>query len=184
MGSEQMIERSVAHKTIEETVMYKLFSDVSDECWNAVIRWNSFAKSTMGRQLVSSADSICANLSEGGARYGNADAIHFFVIARSSAREARYWILLATRRRVIPAGAAEELTRKIDAAGKALNGFINYRRAASSAVKEHRKSYPPAAEQQPCDGEGTIPASEFSILEDIVVDQAYGVQVKDLTSKT
>ena len=129
------------HQPIEETVMYRLFEGIGDECWNNVIHWKSFAQSTTGKQLVRAADSVCANLSEGGARYGHADSIHFLVISRGSAREARFWIRTSAIRSLLKQADATALVRKLDTAVKALNGFIGYRRTTNLAVKENPKPY-------------------------------------------
>lgn len=39
--------------------------NLADEVWEIVIKWDYFAKDTIGKQLTKSADSVAANLSEG-----------------------------------------------------------------------------------------------------------------------
>ncbi|HWA82149.1 MAG TPA: four helix bundle protein [Fimbriimonadaceae bacterium] len=113
---------------IEETELCGTITIVSDEIWDAVQKWGSFAKSTTGKQLVRAIDSIGANLVEGDGRYSDAEANHFFEIARGSAREARYWIDAAKRRRLLPHDRALGFVRRLDISMQMLNGLINYRR--------------------------------------------------------
>ena len=51
-------------KSLEEFKIYNLSLELSDEIWKALLKWNHFDKDTIGKQLVRSADSISANLSE------------------------------------------------------------------------------------------------------------------------
>jgi len=49
----------------ENLRIYQLSEDLADQIGNAVVRWDNFAKDTVGKQLVRAADSIGANISEG-----------------------------------------------------------------------------------------------------------------------
>ena len=46
----------------EELQVYQLAEKLADEIWQIVQEWNQFAKDTMGKQIVRSADSIGANI--------------------------------------------------------------------------------------------------------------------------
>src|SRR5690242_7751353 len=98
----------MAHQPIEELDVFLLFEQIADWSWEAVQSWKPFPRDTVGKQLVRAADSINANLVEGDGRYGTADAIHFFVIARGSARETRLWVRRAKKRSLVPTGEADE----------------------------------------------------------------------------
>lgn len=78
--------------------------------------------------MIRSADSVGANLVEGDGRYSDADALHFFVIARASARETRYWLTKAKKRDRIAGDLADRLIGEIEAGTQMLNGLINHRR--------------------------------------------------------
>ena len=54
---------------------YNTAFDLSNYIWDIVIRWDNFAKFTVGKQLVESADSISANVAEGFGRYHKKDKI-------------------------------------------------------------------------------------------------------------
>ena len=50
---------------LEELRVYQLSMNLAEEIWNIVVKWDFFTKDTVGKQLVKSADSVAANLSEG-----------------------------------------------------------------------------------------------------------------------
>ena len=47
---------------LEELQVYQLAMKLGEEVWTIVIRWDFFAKDTIGKQLVRSVDSIASNL--------------------------------------------------------------------------------------------------------------------------
>jgi four helix bundle protein len=56
---------------------YKISFNLSNYVWEVVIKWNTFAKNTIGGQFVSAVDSISANIAEGFGRFGKKDKISF-----------------------------------------------------------------------------------------------------------
>ena len=66
-----------------------------DEIWEIVKNWEYFAKDTLGKQIVRSADSIGANIAEGNGRYNSKDNQRFVKIARGSLYETIHWLRLA-----------------------------------------------------------------------------------------
>jgi four helix bundle protein len=57
---------------------YKISYHLSNKIWNVVIKWDFFAKDTIGKQFVRSVDSISANIAEGFGRYSKKDKILFY----------------------------------------------------------------------------------------------------------
>ena len=49
----------------ENLQIYKLSEKLSDQLWKIVVRWDAFARDTVGKQLVRAVDSIGANIAEG-----------------------------------------------------------------------------------------------------------------------
>jgi len=49
---------------LEELRVYQLAMSLGEKVWEQVKTWSDFEKKTIGGQLVRSADSIAANLSE------------------------------------------------------------------------------------------------------------------------
>jgi len=78
--------------------VYQLSEKLADEIWHIVEDWDYFAKDTLGKQIVRSADSIGANIAEGSGRYNYKDNKRFIRIARGSLNETRHWLRRAYNR--------------------------------------------------------------------------------------
>lgn len=144
------MQKAAVHQPIEELDLFQIYEDVADWAWAMVDKWPEHRRDGFGMQLTDAADSAGANLVEGDGRYGTADAIRFFVIARASARETRLWINRGVRRGFINRKEGTEQVAEITRATKLLNLLINYRRTTQKRVfKETRKSYGKALEIDP-----------------------------------
>jgi len=113
---------------IEEMEVFRRVVAVADWGWETVGRWKPLAADTIGKQLVRALASVGANMVEGDGRGSDPDAARFFVIARASAREARYWIERATSRALISRPEADHQTAELTTAMQQLNALIRYRR--------------------------------------------------------
>lgn len=127
------------HVPMEELDVFKKFVADADEIWRLVIKWDQFAKETIGKQLVRAIDSVGANLVEGDCRHSQPDSIRFFRIARGSARESRYWIQRAAARNLLNPTKSAKLLDDLTTAVQTLNGLIAYRVESKSAdrVREY-----------------------------------------------
>jgi transglutaminase/protease-like cytokinesis protein 3 len=54
---------------LDDFDIYKIAMEIGEDVWNIVKDWESFAKNTIGNQIVRSADSIAANIAEGYGRF-------------------------------------------------------------------------------------------------------------------
>jgi len=128
---------------IEDTSVFKKFEQIAGAIWNEVSSWENFEKWSLGKQLTEAADSVGFNLVEGDGRYSDSEAIHFFYIARGSARETKLGIRRALERRLIKVELAHELLQAIDEAIGELNGLISYRKRTRNvrAVREEVAEY-------------------------------------------
>jgi len=126
---------------MEELPVFLEFVAFADWAWERVSSWEALARDTVGKQLVRAADSVGANLVEGDGRFSKADGLHFFVIARASAREARYWLERARRRGLLNAAESEEWNVVLSQAVRQLNALIAYRRAQQNQVREPVELY-------------------------------------------
>lgn len=87
--------------TVNDLSAYKLSSELSDYVWEIVIKWDFFAKKTVGDQLVRAIDSIAANIAEGFGRYHKKDKIKFYYNARGSLFESIHWVNKANLRKLL-----------------------------------------------------------------------------------
>lgn len=132
------------HVPIEEMAFFKQFVEVADRVWRIVSRWAPLAMDTVGKQLVRAIDRVGATLVEGDGRYSEAEAVHFFTIARGSARETRYWINRAAVRNLMTPDEANEILATLTSATRQLQSVIRYRRSCirkTSRVHEELASY-------------------------------------------
>lgn len=133
------------HIQIEQMEFYQQYVKLSDEVWEAVSHWNTFERDTLGKQWVRAIDSVGANRVEGDGRYSKADGLHFFVIARASAREARYWMERALERKLLSQEVGNQWLDALTTVTKRLNSLISYRRSNDlpSSVHETPEFYDP-----------------------------------------
>ena len=80
---------------------YKTAFNLSNQIWEVVISWNLFAKDTVGKQFVRSADSISANIAEGFGRYSKKDKINFYRYSLGSVKETLDWNEKSKARKLI-----------------------------------------------------------------------------------
>lgn len=50
---------------LEDLEIYNLSMDISDQVWDIILKWDYFAKDTIGKQWIRALDSVSANISEG-----------------------------------------------------------------------------------------------------------------------
>ena len=85
----------------EDLEIYQLAEKLANLIWKIVKTWDNFAKDTVGKQIIRSADSICANIAEGRGRYSDQENRRFIKIARGSLYETISWLRLAYARQLL-----------------------------------------------------------------------------------
>lgn len=110
----------------EKLEIYQLAEKLADKIWVIVDKWQYFAKDTVGKQIVRSADSIGANIAEGNGRYSYKDNQRFIRIARGSLNETRHWLRRAYTRNLLTKIEIEELKPMIKDLTLKLNGYLRY----------------------------------------------------------
>ena len=113
----------MAKSEFENLRVYQLAEDLADRVWNIVIKWNWFAKSTVGNQLVRAADSIGANIAEGNGRRDTKDNRRFVRIAWGSLNETQHFLRRAYRRKLIKQPDTDALAPIIEELGPKLNAY-------------------------------------------------------------
>ncbi len=114
----------MASRSFEELRVYQLAEVLADSVWEIVRRWDILARDTVGKQIIRSADSIGANISEGYGRGSYQDNRRFVRIARGSLYETRHWLRRAFKRKLLTESEINSLKTVIDALGPQLNGYL------------------------------------------------------------
>lgn len=109
---------------VEDLEIYQESMRISDEIWNEIGTWDSFAKSTVGRQLARCADSISANLSEGYGRYHYKENRNFCFYSRGSLDETITFLTKAKNRNFIETDKADSYLSDLRILRKRLNAYI------------------------------------------------------------
>ena len=110
--------------SLNDLEIYREAMDIGEEIWTIVLGWDFFAKDTIGKQVVRSADSIAANLSEGYGRFHFKENQKFCYYSRGSAEETQTWIEKAARRNLVEREAARILYDRVETYKKRLNAYI------------------------------------------------------------
>lgn len=109
---------------MDDLVVYQLAMSLGEKIWVMVDKWNDFQRNTIGSQLVRSADSIAANISEGYGRFHFKENKNFCYYARGSLYETKTWISKAKNRNLIAVADFEELKTELNHLAKILNLYI------------------------------------------------------------
>lgn len=86
---------------LQELNVYNSANSLAQKVWDIVIKWNIFERSTIGKQWITAADSVGANISESYGRYYFKDARLFLYFARGSLSESTTWLSKAYQRNLI-----------------------------------------------------------------------------------
>ncbi len=97
---------------------------LADEIWDVVAGWDYFAKDTVGKQIVRSADSVGANIAEGEGRGTPLDNKRFVRIARGSLQETQHWLRRAYKRNLLTKEQIEKLKPLIENLSPSLNAYL------------------------------------------------------------
>jgi four helix bundle protein len=109
---------------LENLKIYTMAMGLGDKVWGIVENWDYFKKDTLGKQMVRSADSVAANISEGYGRFHFKDSKNFNYYSRGSLYETKTWLTKSFRRGLIEESDYKELIQDINTLGKMLNAYI------------------------------------------------------------
>ncbi|OQB06659.1 MAG: hypothetical protein BWY19_00007 [bacterium ADurb.Bin212] len=105
---------------------YKKAYKLSNYVWEIVIKWDHFAKDTVGKQFVRAVDSISANIAEGFGRYGKKDKICFYRYSHGSVKEALDWNEKAKARNLIATEQYEKIYEALSGLPRSINNLIKF----------------------------------------------------------
>jgi four helix bundle protein len=110
----------------EDLEIYNLSEKLADEVWGMVIKWDHFPKSTLGVQLVNSADGVGSNIAEGSGKGSFIDFRRYMRISRGSLYETKHWLRRSNTRKLMSQEEIDTIKPLIDELLPRINAFINY----------------------------------------------------------
>ena len=110
--------------SLNDVQAYKTAFHLSNYVWGVVVKWDSFAKNTVGKQFVTAVDSVSANLAEGFGRFHKKDKIKFYRYSYGSVKEALDWNEKSKVRSLITPEEYEYIYQQLSLLPKEINGLI------------------------------------------------------------
>ena len=111
---------------LNQITAYTKAFHLSNFVWNIIIEWDSFAKSTIGRQFVNAIDSISANIAEGFGRYHKKDKIKFYYYSFRSVKGCLDWNEKAKVRKLINDETYARIFAALDTLPKEVHHLIKF----------------------------------------------------------
>jgi len=105
---------------------YKTAFNLSNFVWDVVIKWDYFAKNTVGEQFVKAMDSISANIAEGFGRYSKKDKIKFYRYSNGSLKECFDWNQKSKKRKLLSDKEYDYIFEELQKLPKELNQLIQF----------------------------------------------------------
>ncbi|MBI5621229.1 four helix bundle protein [Candidatus Gottesmanbacteria bacterium] len=117
---------NIHYLKLEDISAYKIASELSDYVWEIVIKWEWFAKKTLGSQWTDAIDSIAANIAEGFGRFHKKDKQKFYYNARGSVYESAHWTKKALKRDLISQEEFNQIMDQLRQLPREINSLIKY----------------------------------------------------------
>jgi four helix bundle protein len=111
---------------LQDINAYRIAFELSNYVWNIVLKWNYFAKDTVGKQLVKAIDSISANIAEGFGRYFKKDKINFYRYSYGSIDESSDWIEKANKRDLLKQKEYQHISDELKRLPREINHLISF----------------------------------------------------------
>ena len=105
---------------------YRIAFDLSNYVWDVVLKWNYFAKDTVGKQLVKAVDSVSANIAEGFGIYFKRDKINFYRYSYGSIEESFDWIEKANKRNLLNEKEYQHINEGLKKLPQEVNSLIKF----------------------------------------------------------
>lgn len=116
----------MSYHNLDDLEVYQLAESFSDEIWFIVHGWDYFAKDTVGKQIVRSADSIGANIAEGYGRFHYKENRNFCYFSRGSIIETKGWLKKSKNRSLLSEEQFNELFEKLQSIHLKLNAYLKF----------------------------------------------------------
>ncbi|HEY2584021.1 MAG TPA: four helix bundle protein [Mucilaginibacter sp.] len=116
----------MSYHSLDDLEVYQLAESFGDEIWFIVHEWDYFAKDTLGKQIVRSADSIGANIAEGYGRYHYKENRNFCYFSRGSIIETKGWLKKSKARNLLNEDQFNILFEKLQTIHLKLNAYLKF----------------------------------------------------------
>lgn len=138
---------------------------VADDVWRQVVRWESFARDTVGKQLARAADSVGANIAEAFGRFHYGEKLQFLYYARGSLFETKYWLNRTLARDLMPSTQAQDYASQLSDLARQLNAFASTLKAQRQGGRKQPKTTREAPAEYVIDETDDMPTSLFTAEE-------------------
>ncbi|MCU0346301.1 MAG: four helix bundle protein [Saprospiraceae bacterium] len=105
---------------------YKIAFHLSNYIWEIVIKWDFFAKQTIGAQFVDAGDSMSSNIAEGFGRWGKKDKIKFYRYSQGSRKECYDWNEKSRVRKLVTEDEYNHIFQELEKLGPAIGRLIKF----------------------------------------------------------
>ncbi|MCZ2459321.1 MAG: four helix bundle protein [Chitinophagales bacterium] len=105
---------------------YKISFRLSNYIWNVVLKWDSFAKRTIGEQFITASDSISANIAKEFGRYFKRDKIKFYFYSSGSVKECFDWNEKSKTRKLLTETEYAYIFSELQQLPELINRLIKY----------------------------------------------------------
>ena len=109
----------------EDLRVLQAAESIADSMWQQVVRWDAFARETVGKQMARATDSIGANIAEAFGRFHHGEKLQFLYYARGSLFETKYWLNRASARDLMPSDQVQEYASQLSELARQLNAFAS-----------------------------------------------------------
>src|ERR1700729_2929803 len=116
----------MSYFNLDDLEVYQLAASFSDEIWFLVSEWDYFAKDTVGKQIVRSADSIGSNIAEGYGRFHYKENRNFCYFSRGSIIETKGWQNKSKTRELVSEEQFNLLLEKLQTIHLKLNAYLKF----------------------------------------------------------
>ena len=148
--------------TFEELRVLQAAEAVADGIWRQVVRWDTFARDVVGKQLARAADSVGANIAEAYGRFHYGEKLQFLYYARGSLFETKYWLNRAQARGLMPSAQVQDYASQLTDLARQLNAFAGSLKAQRRSSRKQPKTVREATTDYATDEQSDAPAPLFT----------------------
>lgn len=112
--------------SLNDVSAYKIAFHLSNYIWSIILKWDYFAKDTIGKQFARAVDSISSNIAEGFGRYTKKDKINFYRYSFGSVKESFDWNEKAKIRNLLAQKDYDYIFNELQKLPRELNYLIKF----------------------------------------------------------